>query len=141
MTIFLVILRLLEFFFGIFFSPLSGFLILIIFLYSFSTAPVCVCKCLCVAETVRGEGVRRLDTFGKTNRVIITVKDSVVGANEDISQDPERAPRWWDIQAGKPTQADGLSLCRNLEKSKNFSQRSLHLLNLTDLQIVSANPS
>jgi len=96
---------------------------------------VCVCKCLCVAETVRREGgVRRLDTFGKTNRVVITVKDSVVGANEDISQDPEWASRWWDIQARKPTQADGLSLCRNLEKSKNFSQTSSPLLNLTDFK-------
>lgn len=60
MTIFLVTLSLVEFLFGIFFSPLSGFLILIIFLYSFSTAPVCVCKCLCVAETERGEGGQAL---------------------------------------------------------------------------------
>jgi len=49
-----------------------------------------------VAEAV---GVRHLDTFSKANRVVITVKDGVVGTNEDISQDPEWAPRWWDIQA------------------------------------------
>lgn len=50
-----------------------------------------------MAEAVGG--VRRLDTFGKANRVIITVKDSVVGTNEDIPQDPERATRRWDVQA------------------------------------------
>lgn len=59
-------------------------------------APVHVCKCVCVAEAA---GIRRLDTFGKANRVIITVKDGVVGTDEDISQDPEWAPRGWDVQA------------------------------------------
>lgn len=49
---------------------------------------------MCVAEAV---GVRRLDTFGKANRVVITVKDGVVGTDEDISQDPEWAPGRWDV--------------------------------------------
>lgn len=60
-------------------------------------APVQVWKCVCGRGS--GRWVRHLGTFGKANRVIITVKYSVVGTNEDISQDPEWAPRGWDVQA------------------------------------------
>lgn len=88
MTIFLITLNLVQFFP----LPLTGFLILVSFLYS-----SCVCKCVYGGGS--GGGVRRLDTFGEANRVIITVKDSVVGTNEDIPQDPERATRRWDVQA------------------------------------------
>lgn len=54
--------------------------------------------CKCVYGGGSG-GVRRLDTFGEANRVVITVKDSVVGTDEDIPQDPEWATRGWDVQA------------------------------------------
>lgn len=76
---------------SIFSLPLTGFLILVTFLYS-----SCVCKCVYGGGS---GGVRRLDTFGEANRVVITVKDSVVGTDEDIPQDPERATRGWDVQA------------------------------------------
>lgn len=56
----------------------------------------CICVSVCVAEAV---GVRHLGTFGEANRVVITVKDGVVGTDEDISQDPEWAPGGWDVQA------------------------------------------
>lgn len=97
MTIFHVILNLSQFLFLFF---------LFFFLLSthwvsntgkpFSTAPMCVCLSVCVAEAVGG---RNLGTLGKANTVVVTVKGAVVGSNKDISQDPEWAPRGWDVQA------------------------------------------
>lgn len=89
MTIFHVILSLVPFLFLFFFLLLSTH-----WISNPSLRLLCMCVYVCVAEAV---GIRRLDTFGKANRVIITVKDGVVGTDEDISQDPERAPRGWDI--------------------------------------------
>lgn len=95
MTIFHVILNLVPFLF-LFFFFLSTHWVSNTDNLSLQLPCVCVFKCVCVAEAV---GVRYLGTCGKANTVVITVKGGVVGSNKDISQDPEWAPRGWDVQA------------------------------------------
>ena len=46
-----------------------------------------------------------LSSFSKSNTLIAIVKDGVVGSQEDVTQDPQRASRLRNVQAHEATDA------------------------------------
>eukprot|EP00916_Digyalum_oweni_P022447 GHVL01037209.1.p2 GENE.GHVL01037209.1~~GHVL01037209.1.p2 ORF type:complete len:328 (-),score=26.81 GHVL01037209.1:337-1320(-) len=61
----------------------------------------------------------------KTNAVVALVKLGVIWADENISQNPQRSHRGWDIETDKSTEADGLTEFRDGKHVLSTSQCKL----------------
>ena len=51
---------------------------------------------------------------GEAHSVVAKVKLCVVRSDEDVTKDPQRSARCWDVHAGETTEALGHSLLGNL---------------------------
>jgi hypothetical protein len=56
-----------------------------------------------------------LDGLGETNAVVVKVKDRVVGADEHITENPERTHWWWYIETHETRDALDLRAVLDLE--------------------------
>lgn len=72
---------------------------------------------LCFCAGARTAWELEAGSLGEAHPVVVTVKHSVVAADEDVAQDPEWPAGWRDVHAHEAAQAEGLPSLRHLGRT------------------------